>query len=605
MKGEISVQTQHIFPVIKRWLYSEKDIFLREIVSNASDAITKHKRLIALGEIEPDNTTYRIIVKLDKKARTITVSDNGIGMSAEELDKYITKIALSGAVDFIEKYEGDTSGTGIIGHFGLGFYSSFMIADKVEVITKSFTDAPAVRWVCDDEGGYETFEGQRDYHGTDVVMYINDSEKEYLEGDKLKEILDKYCAFMPVEIYFEELPKKKKKDDKKEETEEIEAPINDTHPLWLRQPSDVTAEEYNDFYKKVFFDYRDPLFYIHINADYPLNFKGILFFPKQKNEMDPVENQVKLFYNQVFVSDNIKEVIPEFMLNVKGVLDCPELPLNVSRSYLQTNTYVSKVSAHIAKKFADKLTGMFNTDRDSYEKIWSDIASFVEFACLRDKKFYDRVKDTVLFKTVDNKLVTLDEYTGGEKEATVYYTNAPEMQSYYIKLLEKQGKQVLLLDKFIDSQFSTFLEQENSKLKFARVDASADAFGGSNEDNEKLAKLFKEVVGLDDVTIKTVRLADSNVPALVEIDEHSRRFSDMMKAYAAGGVGDGAQGLPEKFNVVINLNSPMIKKIESNIDSEDAKKLAKQSYMMALLSSRPLSADEMNNFLETTIELLS
>lgn len=605
MKGEISVQTQHIFPVIKKWLYSEKDIFLREIVSNASDAVTKHKRLIALSKIEPDGTTYRIDVKLDKKAKTITVSDNGIGMSEEELDKYINKIALSGAVDFIEKHEGDKTGSGIIGHFGLGFYSSFMVADKVEIITKSFDGSPAIRWICDEEGSFETSTAERAYHGSDIIMHVNDSEKEYLDAERLQGILDKYCAFMPVEIYFDEVGKKKKKDSDKDVAEDdVEKPVNDTSPLWLRQSADIKPEEYNDFYRKVFYDYRDPLFYIHINADYPLNFKGILYFPKQKNEMEPVENQVKLFYNQVFVADNIKEIIPDFLLNIKGVLDCPELPLNVSRSYLQTNTYVAKVSAHIAKKVSDKISGMFNTDREGYEKIWNDIAPFVEYACLRDKKYYDRVKNAILFKTVDGKLVTLDEYTEGKKEATVYYTNAPELQSYYVNLLKKQNITVLLLDRFIDSQFLTFLEQENPKLKFARVDASLDAVGGESEENEKLTKLFKEVIGKEDITIKTVKLKDSTVPALIEIDEQSRRFSEMMRAYAAGGVGDGIPDMPEKSTVVVNLESPIIKRIEASDDEDKSKKLVKQAYMMALLSSRQLTADEMTEFIETTVELL-
>lgn len=605
MKGEISVQTQHIFPVIKKWLYSEKDIFLREIVSNASDAVTKHKRLIALSKIEPDGTTYRIDVKLDKKAKTITVSDNGIGMSEEELDKYINKIALSGAIDFIEKHEGDKTGSGIIGHFGLGFYSSFMVADKVEIITKSFDGSPAIRWICDEEGSFETSTAERAYHGSDIIMHVNDSEKEYLDAERLQGILDKYCAFMPVEIYFDEVGKKKKKDSDKDVAEDdVEKPVNDTSPLWLRQSADIKPEEYNDFYRKVFYDYRDPLFYIHINADYPLNFKGILYFPKQKNEMEPVENQVKLFYNQVFVADNIKEIIPDFLLNIKGVLDCPELPLNVSRSYLQTNTYVAKVSAHIAKKVSDKISGMFNTDREGYEKIWNDIAPFVEYACLRDKKYYDRVKNAILFKTVDGKLVTLDEYTEGKKEATVYYTNAPELQSYYVNLLKKQNKTVLLLDRFIDSQFLTFLEQENPKLKFARVDASLDAVGGESEENEKLTKLFKEVIGKEDITIKTVKLKDSTVPALIEIDEQSRRFSEMMRAYAAGGVGDGIPDMPEKSTVVVNLESPIIKRIEASDDEDKSKKLVKQAYMMALLSSRQLTADEMTELIETTVELL-
>ena len=356
-KGEISVQTEHIFPVIKKWLYSEKDIFLREIVSNASDAVTKLKRLSSLGQYDANEETYRINVSLDKDAKTLTVSDNGIGMTAEELDRYICQIALSGALEFVEKYENNQQSNGIIGHFGLGFYSSFMVSDTVEVITRSYTNTPAVHWTCTTDGAYEATDGEREEHGTTVIMHISEEESAYLEKSKIEEILEKYCAFMPVDIYFS---CENDTDDKKEE----EKTINDTTPLWLKNPSDCTDEEYKDFYKKVFRDFRDPLFWIHINADYPLNFRGILYFPKLTNEYESLEGQVKLYYNQVFVADNIKEVIPEYLLMLKGVLDCPELPLNVSRSYLQNNTYVSKVSAHIVKKVADKLNSLCNLAKE-------------------------------------------------------------------------------------------------------------------------------------------------------------------------------------------------------------------------------------------------
>ena len=350
-KGGISVQTEHIFPVIKKWLYSEKDIFLREIVSNASDAVTKLKRLASLGQYDGGDETYRIDVTLDKTAKTLTVSDNGIGMTAEELDRYLCQIALSGALEFVEKYEGDNQNNGIIGHFGLGFYSSFMVSDTVEVITQSYTGTPAVHWTCNADGNYETADGTRDGHGTTVIMHVSDEEAAYLEKYKIEEILDKYCAFMPVEIYFTaENDEAEEKKDTKDEAAEAPKPINDTTPLWLKNPSDCTPEEYKDFYRKVFHDWREPLFWIHVNADYPLNFRGILYFPKITNEYESIEGQVKLYYNQVFVADNIKEVIPEYLLMLKGVLDCPELPLNVSRSYLQNNTYVSKVSAHIVKR---------------------------------------------------------------------------------------------------------------------------------------------------------------------------------------------------------------------------------------------------------------
>ena len=389
-QGGISVNRENIFPIIKKWLYSEKDIFLREIVSNATDAITKLKRLVSLGEAPELKDPFRIDVRLDKAAGTITVEDNGIGMTREELQQYICSIALSGAVDFIKKYEGEgeeATKNGIIGHFGLGFYSAFMVSEQVEIHTRSHTGAPAVHWVCSADGEYELEQGQREEIGTEVIMHIEEGEAEYLDKEKLRAMLAKYCAFMPVPIYFV---------DEDEKKDEPEAPINDTAPLWQRSPSDCTDEEYRAFYQKVFSDFREPLFHIHINADYPLNFKGILYFPRITNQYESIEGQVKLYYNQVFVADNIKEVIPEYLLMLKGVLDCPELPLNVSRSYLQTNSYVSKLSAHIVKKVADKLCSLSKNERERYEKVWDDIKTFVEYAAMRDTKFRDRVKDHLL-----------------------------------------------------------------------------------------------------------------------------------------------------------------------------------------------------------------
>ena len=384
-KGGVSVATENIFPVIKQWLYSEKEIFLREIVSNACDAVTKHKRLVSLSEAEESAEPYKITVTVDKELKTLTVSDNGIGMSMDEVKKYVCNIALSGALDFIEKYEGGTEGAGIIGHFGLGFYSSFMVADTVDVITRSYRNDPAVKWSCQDAGDYEFSAAEREGRGTDIVMHVNEANAEYLEEGKVREILDKYCAFMPVPIYLEVAGKEVKEDEKNE-------PVNDVSPLWLKNPSDCTEEEYKDFYRKVFSDFREPLFHIHINADYPLNFKGILYFPKLNSEFDNLEGQVKLYYNQVFVADNIKEVIPDYMLMLKGVLDCPDMPLNVSRSYLQSNGYVTKITNHIAKKVTDKLNSLMNTEREKYEGLWNDIKIFVEYACMRDRKFYDRAK---------------------------------------------------------------------------------------------------------------------------------------------------------------------------------------------------------------------
>ena len=403
-RGGISVDTEHIFPIIKKWLYSEKDIFLREIVSNATDAITKLKRLSSLGAYNETDDKYLITVSLDESEGTLTVTDNGIGMSEDELKKYICSIALSGAVDFIQKYESETdssASSGIIGHFGLGFYSAFMVSSKVEIETKSYTDAPAVHWTCNEAGDYEISAGSRSERGTSIVMHISEEESEYLKASKIREMLNKYCAFMPIDIFFEEIGN---------ESDSERKPINDTTPLWQKQPSECSKDEYIEFYHKVFNDMRDPLFYIHINADYPLNFKGILYFPRIANEYETLEGEIKLYYNQVFVADNIKEVIPEYLLMLKGVLDCPELPLNVSRSYLQTNTYVSKLSAHIVKKVADKLNSLALNDREEYAEIWKDIAPFIEYASIRDKKFYERVKQSILFELSDGSVLTSDEY---------------------------------------------------------------------------------------------------------------------------------------------------------------------------------------------------
>ncbi|MBR4489345.1 molecular chaperone HtpG, partial [bacterium] len=430
----MGIELDHIFPIIKKWLYSEKEIFIREIVSNSCDAVTKLKRLISLGETKIEGYEGRINVRLDPNGNTITVTDNGIGMTADELEKYLCQIALSGALDFIKKYEGensDPSATGIIGHFGLGFYSAFMVSDRIEVITRSYTGSEAVKWSCGEDGDYELtkdYEDAGEYIekcGTAVVMHINDEGREYLSENRLKDILDKYCAFMPVPIFFENVGKEEDK-SVEEQKSEPEKPLNDTTPLWLKNPSECTDEEYKEFYRKVFKDYKEPLFWIHLKADYPLNFKGILYFPAISSEFENLEGQVKLYYNQVFVADNIKEVIPEFLLLLKGVLDCPELPLNVSRSYLQNSGYVSKISAHITKKVADKLNSMFTGDREEYEKKWRDVKTFVEYGCIRDKKFYDRVKDSILFEKCSGGFTTLSEYLESAKEThenKIYYAN--------------------------------------------------------------------------------------------------------------------------------------------------------------------------------------
>ena len=604
-KGGISVETAHIFPVIKKWLYSENDIFLREIVSNACDAITKLKRLASLGQYDGGDETYRVDVVLDKDAKTLTVSDNGIGMTADELDRYICQIALSGALEFVEKYEGDNKNNGIIGHFGLGFYSSFMVSDRVEVITKSYTDTPAVYWDCNTDGEYESAAGERDAHGTTVIMHISDEEAAYLEKAKIEDILDRYCAFMPVEIYFsvEDDEKDPKAEDGKEP--EVPKPINDTTPLWLKNPSDCTDEEYKEFYRKVFHDYREPLFWIHVNADYPLNFRGILYFPRLANEYESIEGQVKLYYNQVFVADNIKEVIPEYLLMLKGVLDCPELPLNVSRSYLQNNTYVSKVSAHIVKKVADKLNSLCNVSREEYEKVWNDIRAFVEYACMRDRKFYDRVKDSLLMELTDGTYTTTADYLEKAKEKhenTVYYTSDKAAQAQYISMFASQEISIAVYDKQLDAQFLSMLESYDSNVKYLRIDADiAGALKneGDTTANEELEKLFKKVAENEQLKVEFASLKDESVPVLLTISEQSRRMEEMMRMYGMSGMG----AYPLEATLTVNLASSLIQKLDG---MEDAKKETTAAYLyrLALLSQRKLNAEELKAFLRDSYNVL-
>lgn len=633
-KGGISVETEHIFPVIKKWLYSEKDIFLREIVSNACDAVTKRKRLISLGQAPDTSEKFRIDVRLDKEEKTITVEDNGIGMSKEEIEKYLCQIALSGALDFIQKYEGESkdSGSGIIGHFGLGFYSSFMVSESVEVNSRSCTGAPAVKWICNESGEYVISDSDREKIGTEVIMQISEEGEEFLSSYKLKEILDKYCAFMPIEIYFtdvnEEAKKAEEKAKKAEENKDnasedsqksddtadtaeadTEKPINDTNPLWMKNPSDCTDEEYAEFYRRVFNDYKEPLFHIHINAEYPLNFKGILYFPKINHEYEGLEGQVKLYYNQVFVADNIKEVIPEYLLMLKGVIDCPELPLNVSRSYLQNSGYVAKISAHIVKKVADKLNSLFNTDRENYEKLWSDLKIFVEYGSLRDRKFYDKVKDSILFEQTDGSHKTLSEYLERAKEKhenTIYYASDKVTQAQYISLFNAQEIDVLHLPHMLDNQFIAFVEscEANKKIKFVRIDADlADALKGDGEklESEALVGLFKEVSGNDKLEVKFENLKDEKIPAILNISEQSRRMSDMMRMY-------GMTDMPsqDEASLILNSNSRLVKDLSERIgeEKEELLPVAKQIYSLALLGQRQLTAEELKAFLDGSFELL-
>ncbi len=623
-RGGITVETEHIFPVIKKWLYSEKEIFLREIVSNACDAITKLRRLSSLGEvsgIDDSDEAFRVDVVLDPDEGTLTVRDNGIGMSEDELSRYICQIALSGALDFINKYEGkdDAAASGIIGHFGLGFYSSFMVSDEVEIITKSYTDAPAVRWVCGDDGSYEIAPAGADTpRGTSVVMHISEDEKEFLSSYKIRSVLSKYCSFMPTAIYFtdvkEEEEKKKEEHDHHEDSDECgcehehehEAPrpVNDIHPLWQKNPSECTEEEYREFYRKVFSDYREPLFWIHISADYPLNFKGILYFPRITNEYESLEGQVKLFYNQVFVADNIKEVIPEYLLMLRGVLDCPELPLNVSRSYLQNNSYVSKISQHIVKKVADKLTGMFTTEREHYSELWGDIKTFIEYGCIRDRKFYDRVKSCLLLPLTDGTHVTVDEYLAaaeGKHDGKIYYASDKTAEAQYIAAYTAEGVNVALLDTVIETQLLSVIE-EDKKCAFLRVDADiADVLRGEGEAaaDEGLEALFRRVSGDEKLTVKFDRLKDASVPAVVTESEQSRRMGDMMRMYGMGG------NVPREHTLALNLSNPLIASLSAAPESETSEKVARHIWSLSMLTRKQLTPDELRAFLAESYDILS
>ncbi len=600
--GGIAVSTEHIFPIIKKWLYSEREIFLRELVSNAADAVTKHRRLSSLGEAEESAEPYRVTVTVAPTDGTLTISDNGIGMSAEEVEKYICNMALSGALDFIEKYEGEGNGAGIIGHFGLGFYSAFMVADTVELVTRSYTGAPAVRWTATEAGDYELAEGEREGRGTDVILHINEESREYLTKARLSDILSRYCAFMPVEIYLTDA--EEAVEEGKEATEE--KPINDTMPLWQRPASECTEEDYRDFYRRVFGDYREPLFSMHLAADYPLNFKGVLFFPKLSKNFESLEGQVKLYYNQVFVADNIREVIPEYLLMLRGVIDCPELPLNVSRSYLQDSAYVKKVAAYIVKKVADKLTSMMKADRTAYEGKWADLAAFVEYGCLSDKKFYDRVSPAVLLSMADGSKKTLDEAfaTAAEEghENTLYYATDPARQASLIETFRARGLSVAVATEFIDTRFLETLEGYREGTKCVRIDASTDALKTSDaaEETAGAAALFEGITA-EGMTLTVVceHLGETAQPALLTVSEEDVRMREMMRLYAPD-----APAAPVPARLVLNGDSSLVSRLLSGGFGEETAAVARRLLSLALLSYRPLSGEEMTAFLAEGYRLL-
>lgn len=597
VKGKISVHTDNLLPIIKKWLYSDSDIFLRELISNAQDAIMKLKKLTALGEADIDDK-YEIKVELDKENGTVTVIDNGIGMTEDEVEKYINQVAFSGAEEFIKKYENEKDEKSrIIGHFGLGFYSAFMAASEVEIDTLSYKDgAKAVHWVSDGGTDYEIADSDKKERGTSITLHIAEDSKEFLDAFKIREILNKYCAFLPVEIY---LIDKSDKDDK-----EL-SPINDTSPLWLKNPSECTDDDYKAFYHKVFFDMNDPLFWIHLNVDFPFNLKGILYFPKLNHEFQTIEGQIKLYNNQVFIADNIKEVIPEYLMLLKGVIDCPDLPLNVSRSFLQNDGYVAKVSNHITKKVADKLNSLYKADKDGFAKYWDDINPFIKYGCMRDDKFYDRVKDIILFKKLDGSYVSLKELTDAKPEE-VFYVTDENAQSRYIELLKTENIEPVLLNNMIDNHFSSFLEYKISDIKFKRVDSFiADSLKDkdakdSEEQDKKIEELFAPYAGGAKITVE--KLKSDKISAMYVLSEEARRMEEMQKLY--GGMNFPNMPKPEE-TLVVNSGNALVQKA-AEISDPELKDLVVSSVVdMAKLSHNTLSGDEKNAFLEKEEKILS
>ena len=637
-QGSISIDTENIFPIIKKWLYSDKDIFIRELISNGCDAVSKHKRLVALGEVNSDDKPYKITVAVSKKNKTLEFSDNGIGMTADEIDKYINQVAFSGAEDFFNKYKDKMEESNdIIGHFGLGFYSAFMVSSNVEIDTLSYLEgAKPIRWQSADGMQFEiTEDGTRTERGTTITLTLAEDSEEFLDEYHLRSIIKKYCSFLPVEIYVENTDKleeeaKKKAEEaakkaqegadnetsEEEPKEEIKpVPLNDTNPLWLKSPKDCTDEEYIKFYQQVFNVFDEPLFWIHLNVDYPFNLKGILYFPKLRNEFELVEGKVKLYNNQVFVADNIKEVIPEFLLLLKGVIDCPDLPLNVSRSFLQNDRDVSKISKHIVKKVADKLKSLCKNEREKYEGFWDDIQIFIKYGCLKDESFYDKIKEYILYKDLDGKYITLTDYLEVAKdkhENKVFYVVDREQQSQYIKLFKEYGLNAVILDCTIDNNFITFLEYKEHGVRFKRIDSDlSDVLKDKDEEkdekaDEEIVNFFKEKIGdrIEKYTVESLKKEDT--PAVILVSEESRRMMEMQSRFA--GLDYGFD-LKEEKTLVINDKNPLIKKVLSLKDDETKKEavdvICNQIVDLALLANKELSADELDLFIKRSNELMS
>ena len=637
-QGSISIDTENIFPIIKKWLYSDKDIFIRELISNGCDAVSKHKRLVSLGETAGDDKPYKITVAVSKKNKTLSFSDNGIGMTADEIDKYINQVAFSGAEDFFNKYKDKMEESNdIIGHFGLGFYSAFMVSSNVEIDTLSFASgAKPIKWQSADGMQFEiTEDGTRTERGTTIILTLAEDSEEFLDEYHLRSIIKKYCSFLPVEIYVENTDKleeeaKKKAEEaakkaqegadnetsEEEPKEEIKpVPLNDTNPLWLKSPKDCTDEEYIKFYQQVFNVFDEPLFWIHLNVDYPFNLKGILYFPKLKNEFELVEGKVKLYNNQVFVADNIKEVIPEFLLLLKGVIDCPDLPLNVSRSFLQNDRDVSKISKHIVKKVADKLKSLCKNEREKYESFWDDIQVFIKYGCLKDEGFYDKIKEYILYKDLEGKYITLKdylEYAKDKHENKVFYVVDKEQQSQYIKLFKEYDLNAVILDCTIDNNFITFLEYKESGVRFKRIDSDlSDVLKDKDEEkdekaDEEIVNFFKEKIGDRVQKYSVESLKKEDTPAVILISEESRRMMEMQSRFA--GLDYGFD-LKEEKTLVINDRNPLIKKVFSLRDDETKKEavdvICNQIVDLALLANKELGAEELDLFIKRSNELMS
>ena len=630
MQGSISIDAKNIMPVIKRWLYSDKDIFIREMVSNGCDAITKYK--LAVPGSEDD---FRVTVTVDKEAGELRFTDNGIGMTAEEVEKYINQVAFSGAEEFLKNYEGADQ-SGIIGHFGLGFYSAFMVADKVTIDTLSWQDgARPVIWESEDGMSFSMRDGGRTARGTTITLHVMEEEKEFLDGVRVREVLDRYCGYMAVPIYLEDLEaihqaeerkaeeakKKAEKaesaDDKAGEAEDefnteagetAEKPINDTHPLWLKAPKDCTDEEYKAAYRKLFNTWEDPLFWVHLNVDYPFNLKGILYFPRIRKDFGVNDGEIKLFNRQVFVADNIKEVIPEFLMLLKGAIDCPDLPLNVSRSFLQNDGYVRRLSQHITKKVADKLNALFNTDRKTYEGYWNDIAPFVKYGCTKDEKFFEQVKNVLLFRTVKDEYLTLKEYQDRNAEKTekkVFYTTEPQRQAAAVQLYTERGIDVAVMDTLIDLNFMSFMEYSGGVegLAFVRVDADIAGLrqeNGESEplDDEAMQEYFRKALDMKELTVKSEALADPGLPVVLTEEEQVRRYKEMSSYYGQDFP------FPSRYTLVLNRRSPAVQKLSKMPEGETRDLLAHQLYDIARLSSRPLESEDLKAFIARSNKLV-